>query len=89
MHRNRPPGAPQEKIANLNYFIVGAGAIGCELIKNFAMMGIGSGPKARHRGIAWDRAGAGAGVGHCALFGLRHNRPKARQAWNTEAGRPS
>ena len=61
MHRNRPPGAPQEKIANLNYFIVGAGAIGCELIKNFAMMGIGSGPKARHRGITWGRAGQGQG----------------------------
>lgn len=26
----------------LNYFVVGAGAIGCELLKNFAMMGIGA-----------------------------------------------
>ncbi|RWS31670.1 hypothetical protein B4U80_01161 [Leptotrombidium deliense] len=28
---------------NLKYFIVGAGAIGCELLKNFAMIGIGAG----------------------------------------------
>lgn len=34
----------QEKVANLRYFLVGAGAIGCEMMKNFAMMGIGSGP---------------------------------------------
>ena len=27
----------------LRYFIVGAGAIGCELLKNFAMVGVGSG----------------------------------------------
>lgn len=33
----------QEKLGSLRYFIVGAGAIGCELLKNFAMMGIGAG----------------------------------------------
>lgn len=33
----------QEKLGALRYFIVGAGAIGCELLKNFAMMGIGAG----------------------------------------------
>lgn len=32
----------QDKIGKLRYFIVGAGAIGCELIKNFAMIGLGS-----------------------------------------------
>ncbi|KAJ6648576.1 Ubiquitin-like modifier-activating enzyme 1 [Pseudolycoriella hygida] len=32
----------QETLGDLNYFIVGAGAIGCEYLKNFAMMGIGS-----------------------------------------------
>eukprot|EP00762_Andalucia_godoyi_P003411 ANDGO_06581.mRNA.1 Ubiquitin-activating enzyme E1 1 len=32
----------QEKLAKLKYFIVGAGALGCEFLKNFAMMGIGS-----------------------------------------------
>lgn len=34
----------QEKLANARYFLVGAGAIGCELLKNFAMMGLGTGP---------------------------------------------
>lgn len=29
-------------LAALKYFVVGAGAIGCELLKNFAMMGLGS-----------------------------------------------
>lgn len=34
----------QEKLESLKYFIVGAGAIGCELLKNFGMMGVGGGP---------------------------------------------
>lgn len=33
----------QDKLGALRYFIVGAGAIGCEHLKNFAMMGIGAG----------------------------------------------
>lgn len=33
----------QEKLGNMRYFIVGAGAIGCEHLKNFAMMGLGTG----------------------------------------------
>jgi len=32
----------QDKLGALKYFVVGAGAIGCELLKNFAMMGVGS-----------------------------------------------
>jgi ubiquitin-activating enzyme E1 len=32
-----------EKIENLRYFLVGAGAIGCEMLKNWAMMGLGAG----------------------------------------------
>jgi ubiquitin-activating enzyme E1 len=32
----------QDKINKLKYFIVGSGAIGCELLKNFAMMGVGN-----------------------------------------------
>lgn len=35
----------QRKLENLKYFIVGAGAIGCELLKNFAMLGIGAGER--------------------------------------------
>lgn len=33
----------QEKLGGLKYFVVGAGAIGCELLKNFGMMGVGAG----------------------------------------------
>ncbi|KAF5286697.1 hypothetical protein FQA39_LY16180 [Lamprigera yunnana] len=32
----------QDKLGDLKYFVVGAGAIGCELLKNFAMMGVGA-----------------------------------------------
>jgi len=31
----------QKKIGAQNYFVVGAGAIGCELLKNFALLGLG------------------------------------------------
>jgi len=34
-----------EKIRNSKIFMVGAGAIGCELLKNYAMIGLGSGEK--------------------------------------------
>jgi ubiquitin-activating enzyme E1 len=34
--------AQQSAMAALRYFIVGAGAIGCELLKNFALMGVGT-----------------------------------------------
>lgn len=33
----------QRRVKDLNIFVVGAGAIGCELLKNFAMMGVGCG----------------------------------------------
>ncbi|XP_061760453.1 ubiquitin-like modifier-activating enzyme 1 [Nerophis ophidion] len=33
----------QELLAKQRYFLVGAGAIGCELLKNFAMIGLASG----------------------------------------------
>uniref|UniRef100_A0AAR2ISJ7 E1 ubiquitin-activating enzyme n=1 Tax=Pygocentrus nattereri TaxID=42514 RepID=A0AAR2ISJ7_PYGNA len=33
----------QEKIKKQRYFLVGAGAIGCELLKNFALIGLGAG----------------------------------------------
>ncbi|XP_041130083.1 ubiquitin-like modifier-activating enzyme 1 [Polyodon spathula] len=33
----------QEKLAGLKYFMVGAGALGCELLKNFAMIGLAAG----------------------------------------------
>ncbi|KAI9367367.1 hypothetical protein BJX61DRAFT_528761 [Aspergillus egyptiacus] len=37
----------QDKIANIKQFLVGAGAIGCETLKNWAMMGLGTGPKGK------------------------------------------
>ena len=33
----------QERIANARQFLVGSGAIGCEMLKNWSMMGLGSG----------------------------------------------
>ncbi|KAJ3012816.1 SPS-sensor component ptr3 [Thoreauomyces humboldtii] len=35
----------QKVIANARYFVVGAGAIGCEMLKNWALMGLGTGPE--------------------------------------------
>jgi ubiquitin-activating enzyme E1 len=37
----------QEKISNVKEFLVGAGAIGCEMLKNWAMMGLGTGPNGK------------------------------------------
>jgi ubiquitin-activating enzyme E1 len=33
----------QQKLQSLKLFLVGAGALGCEFLKNFAMMGISCG----------------------------------------------
>jgi ubiquitin-activating enzyme E1 len=33
-----------EKVANHRQFLVGSGAIGCEMLKNWSMMGLASGP---------------------------------------------
>ncbi|KAL1971292.1 hypothetical protein VTN77DRAFT_244 [Rasamsonia byssochlamydoides] len=45
----------QEKIANVNQFLVGAGAIGCEMLKNWAMIGLGTGPKGKIRVTDMDQ----------------------------------
>lgn len=37
----------QDKIANNTQFLVGAGAIGCETLKNWAMQGLGTGPNGK------------------------------------------
>ena len=44
----------QAALGRLRYFLIGAGAIGCEVLKNWAMMGVGCG--------AGHEAGAGAGA---------------------------
>ena len=33
----------QKKLGDMKYFLVGAGAIGCEMLKNWAMIGLASG----------------------------------------------
>lgn len=35
----------QKKVANSKVFLVGSGAIGCEMLKNWALMGLGSGER--------------------------------------------
>ena len=35
----------QEKLSNVKEFLVGAGAIGCEMLKNYAMIGLATGPQ--------------------------------------------
>jgi ubiquitin-activating enzyme E1 len=45
----------QAKILDLNYFIVGAGAIGCEMLKNWSLMGVGCGPKGHVHVTDMDR----------------------------------
>ncbi|KAL9002534.1 MAG: hypothetical protein Q9188_004532 [Gyalolechia gomerana] len=37
----------QEKLANVNQFLVGAGAIGCEMLKNWALIGLATGAKGK------------------------------------------
>ena len=37
----------QNKIINVKQFLVGAGAIGCEMLKNWAMIGLATGPKGK------------------------------------------
>jgi ubiquitin-activating enzyme E1 len=37
----------QKKLASINEFLVGAGAIGCEMLKNWAMIGLATGPEGK------------------------------------------
>ena len=37
----------QDKLSNTKEFLVGAGAIGCEMLKNWAMLGLATGPKGK------------------------------------------
>ena len=41
-------GNEQQKIMeNLRYFMIGAGALGCELLKNWALMGVSTGERGK------------------------------------------
>ena len=37
----------QDKLSNVKQFLVGAGAIGCEMLKNWAMIGLATGPEGK------------------------------------------
>lgn len=37
----------QDKLSNVKQFLVGAGAIGCEMLKNWAMIGLATGPNGK------------------------------------------
>jgi len=37
----------QQQLEQLKYFVVGAGAIGCEMLKNWSLMGIGCSPQGK------------------------------------------
>ncbi|XP_066919835.1 ubiquitin-like modifier-activating enzyme 1 [Clytia hemisphaerica] len=37
----------QKKLNSSKYFVVGSGAIGCEMLKNFAMVGLGASPEGK------------------------------------------
>lgn len=45
----------QRKLLDLNYFLIGAGAIGCEMLKNWALMGVACGEKGRVHVTDMDR----------------------------------
>jgi len=38
-----------QRVRDANVFMIGAGAIGCELLKNFALLGLSTGEKAQMR----------------------------------------
>lgn len=38
-----------DRLAHARLFMVGAGAIGCELLKNFAMLGVGTGKASKDK----------------------------------------
>ena len=45
----------QQNLLDLNYFLIGAGAIGCEMLKNWALMGVACGPKGKIHITDMDR----------------------------------
>jgi ubiquitin-activating enzyme E1 len=45
----------QRRLLDLNYFLIGAGAIGCEMLKNWALMGVACGERGRVHVTDMDR----------------------------------
>ena len=76
----------QEKIGALRYFLVGAGAIGCEVLKNWAAMGVGCGPGGRVTVTDMDRVER-SNLSRQFLFRARHiGQPKSSTAVAAAAG---
>ena len=79
----------QQKLENLKVFLVGAGAIGCEMLKNWALMGIGSGPNGRitvtdndqiersnlNRQFLFRNSDVGKPKSECAAKAVQHMNP--------------
>ncbi len=55
----------QRKLEGLKLFLVGAGALGCEFIKNFALMGVGCGEV--RMGRLWGGVGRGGVLGQSVI----------------------
>ena len=51
--------AVQGKLRSLRVFLVGAGALGCEFLKNFAMMGLSTSAEGRVRPVLSASLGRG------------------------------
>ncbi|CAM9883737.1 unnamed protein product, partial [Ectocarpus sp. 8 AP-2014] len=56
--------ALQRRLFSRSIFVVGAGAIGCELLKSLALMGVGCGSGDEGRGAAGGGGGGGVGEAH-------------------------
>jgi ubiquitin-activating enzyme E1 len=73
-----------DRLRSLKVFLVGAGALGCEFLKNFAMMGVGcSGDAVADRAEAGGESnGHGAGNGAAAASALPPSVPSSSAARN-------
>lgn len=84
----QPPPQPtqhhinkQEALANQAYFLVGAGAIGCEMLKNWAMMGVGTGVFIC-LGCVWGGGGA------CGSMDVSAHPPPTQRPTTTQPPKP-
>ena len=83
----QPPPQPtqhhiniQEALANQAYFLVGAGAIGCEMLKNWAMMGVGTG--------VFICYGCVCGGGACGSIDVSAHPPPTQRPTTTQPPKP-
>ncbi|CEL98564.1 unnamed protein product [Vitrella brassicaformis CCMP3155] len=70
----------QQKLANMKIFLVGAGALGCEFLKNFALMGVCCGGKGKLTVTDMDRIEV-SNLNRQFLFRKEHvGKPKSKTA---------